>query len=138
MTPLDLSIAPPRPARDELAGIMFLPRTIDKLRASLPGGNLGLYTIPGFSERQCMMLGIDVAALRDVVAEAANDDAVAAYVTSCVTPEKVEAWNAMASTLKVQGGDREKAIAAYPYLAERAEVPLAVDNLVEDDRRLFA
>ena len=138
MTPLDLSTAPPRAPREELAGIIFLPRTIDKVRASLPGGNLGKYELPGLTEMLCTALGIDLAALRDVVAEAASDDDVASYVSALVTPEQVDAWNTMVSARQVQNGDRAKAIANYPYLADRPDVPLALDNLVEDDRRLFA
>ena len=54
MEPLDLSKAPPRRTRDEIAGVVFLPRSIDKFRAALPGGNLSGYTIEGFTEK---MLG---------------------------------------------------------------------------------
>ena len=108
MTPLDLSIAPPRAPRAQRAGIRFMPRTIDKLRQAQHGGKV------------------------------AGDDDVAAYVTGMVTPEQIDAWNAMIAARKVQGGDRAKAVANYPYLADRAEIPLALDNLVEDDARLFA
>jgi hypothetical protein len=138
MTPLDLSIAPPRPPREELAGIIFLPRTIDKLRASLDGGNMGLYQLAGFSEWQCAAFNIDMAELREIVENASTDEDVALYVTAKVTPAQIEAWNARARAQRVQGGDREKAVANYPYLAERDEIPLALDNLVEDDARLFA
>jgi hypothetical protein len=37
-----------------------------------------------------------------------------------------------------RGGDRAEAIGAYPWLADRAELPLALDVLEEDDRRAFA
>jgi hypothetical protein len=38
MDALDLTKAPPRAPRETLAGVVFLPRTIDKMRATLPGG----------------------------------------------------------------------------------------------------
>ena len=51
MTPLDLTKARPRPPVAELDGIIFLPRTIDKARSLLPGGNKGDYNVtPGVSE----------------------------------------------------------------------------------------
>ena len=37
MTPLDLRNVPPRGVRERLLGFYFLARTIDKLRAELPG-----------------------------------------------------------------------------------------------------
>ncbi|HWT06548.1 MAG TPA: DUF5069 domain-containing protein, partial [Xanthomonadales bacterium] len=68
MQPLDLTTAPPRAPRESLAGIVFLPRTIDKMRATLPGGALGAYNIPGFSEMMLEALGIELEAFRAAVA----------------------------------------------------------------------
>jgi len=45
MEPLDLRDAPPRKARAEAGGIVFLPRSIDKVRATLDGGEIGEYKI---------------------------------------------------------------------------------------------
>jgi hypothetical protein len=36
----------------------MLARTIDKLRATLPGGNIGAYSIPGFSARMLSAIGV--------------------------------------------------------------------------------
>jgi len=47
MGPLDLTKQPPRSAREELDGIAYLPRAIDKIRAEFPGGNLGKYVVMG-------------------------------------------------------------------------------------------
>ena len=60
MEPLDLTTRRPRKARDEVAGIVFLPRSIDKARASLPGGTLGEYTRPGFTATMLKHFGITV------------------------------------------------------------------------------
>jgi hypothetical protein len=38
MDPLDLTVTPPRSPYQMLEGLYMLPRTIDKLRAKLPGG----------------------------------------------------------------------------------------------------
>jgi hypothetical protein len=51
MKPLDLSTRPPRSGLEKLGGFYLLARTIDKIRAHLPGRNPGEYKIPGFSER---------------------------------------------------------------------------------------
>jgi hypothetical protein len=46
MRPLDLTTQRPRRATDTFAGgIVFLARTIDKVRAQLPGGVLGPYLV---------------------------------------------------------------------------------------------
>ena len=78
--PLDLSKGPPRAPRAELAGIIFLPRSIDKICATLPGGDPGAYTIPGFTQLLIEKLGMSVEAFTDVVAAAPEDAAIAAYV----------------------------------------------------------
>jgi hypothetical protein len=66
MEPLDLSKGRPRATRAELAGITFLPRSIDKFRAALPGGNLAGYTIEGFTTTMLEKLGIVPAALQAI------------------------------------------------------------------------
>jgi hypothetical protein len=37
MKPLDLTKTPPRSPREQLVGLVFIPRMIDKMRALLPG-----------------------------------------------------------------------------------------------------
>ena len=68
MTPVDLTKAPPRSPYAELGGLLMLARTIDKLRASLPGGHLGAYKMAGFSVRLLEGLGIAEDDLQGVVA----------------------------------------------------------------------
>ncbi len=80
MEPLDLTKRPPRSARATLDGLVMLPRTIDKMRALLPGGNIGDYHIDGFSGRMLKIVGIDPDALAAEVARAASEDEVAAWV----------------------------------------------------------
>jgi hypothetical protein len=138
MQPLDLTTAPPRAPRESLAGVVFLPRTIDKVRATLPGGALGAYNIPGFSEMLLEALGIELDAFRAAVADAPNDDGVAAFVTASTSPEKIEAWNAMILARLPRNGDRNAAHEAYPWLRERPDLILALDVLEEDDRQHFA
>lgn len=49
MKPLDLTKTSPRSPREQLVGLVFIPRTIDKTRALLPGGNPGKYHVEGAS-----------------------------------------------------------------------------------------
>ena len=66
MEPLDLSKQPPRPPRAEADGIIFLPRSIDKARAYLDGGNRNGYNIPGVTVG---MLEPDMKLVLDILAE---------------------------------------------------------------------
>jgi len=137
MTPLDLSGKPPRHPHADLGGVVFLARSIDKLRASLPGGDLGLYGIRGFTERMLDQLGITQAAITAAVAAAAGDEDVLAFVRAHTTQDKIDAWNAYAQTREPSGGDRTAALKNYPWLHERPDLIFALDVLAEDDKRTF-
>lgn len=129
MEPLDLSNAHPRKARAELAGITFLPRSIDKFRATLPGGNLAGYSIEGFTGRMLEELAIAPDAFRAVVARAQSDEDVASYVLEHAAPGGAAAWNGYALKRELYGGDRAEAIAENPWLAEHPEIRLSLDFL---------
>src|SRR5882757_5461101 len=59
MTPLDLTKGRPRTPQDQLDDLAFFPRTIDKARASLPGGNKGDYNVaPGISDQFLKHFGL--------------------------------------------------------------------------------
>jgi hypothetical protein len=137
MEPLDLRNGPPRSPRAELGGIVFLPRSIDKLRATLPGGSIGAYAIPGFTEMMLEQLGISLADTVEAVRRATSDGDVLAFVSARTTPERIAAWNAFISVREPAGGDRVVAIQRYPFLAERPDLVVALDVLAEDDRRAF-
>ena len=80
MEPLDLTKRPPRSASATLDGLVMLPRTIDKMRALLPGGNIGDYHVDGFSGRMMKLIDIDPDGLAAEVARATTEDEVAAWV----------------------------------------------------------
>ena len=75
MNALDLTKRPPRSPRELLPGLDLLmaARTVDKMRVTLPGGNIGSYQITGFSSRLLERLGIVESLLREAVAGAASD-----------------------------------------------------------------
>lgn len=138
MEPLDLRAAPPRSPHAELAGIVFLPRSIDKARAALPGGDLGEYSIEGFTTAMLDKLGIEEAAFLAAVAAAESDAGVAEYVTKNARPGGGDAWNAFVKHREIFNGDRAEAEAEIPWLAGRPDIRLSLDMLAEDDRRTFA
>lgn len=80
MEPLDLTKTPPRGPYVKLGGLIMLARTIDKIRATLPGGDLGAYRIRGFSQQLLDELGVHEDDVRAIVALASGDDEVLAWI----------------------------------------------------------
>ncbi len=135
---LDLRIAPPRPGRAELGSVVFLPRSIDKARAMLPGGSLGEYRMEGFTEDMLERLGISADDFISTVRDASSDEEVAAYVAQRNGASAIAAWNDYVVHRKPFGDDRAAAVARFPFLAERPDLVYALDVLEEDDRLTFA
>jgi len=140
MTPLDLRSRPPRDPREQLAGLLMLPRTLDKARALLPGGHAGEYFItPGLSAWLLGKLHIGEAEFVEIV-RLANDEAdVAAAIEARTDVERRERLNATLRTLRVaqiSGDIRELFFTLYgPDLDPDA---LVIDILTDDDRAAFA
>jgi hypothetical protein len=142
MEPLDLSIRPPRAPRELLGDLelLMLGRTVDKLRATLPGGNLGPYKIAGFSDRLLEKLEISEDELRAAVAQAESEEDVVEWLRERTDSETYFEIN-MAFEKRTVGA----AVAADPSFAERypivkrlpPDTPL-IDMLVADDEEIFA
>lgn len=117
----------------------MLARTVDKLRASLPGGNLGVYYIRGFSATLLLELGIDEATLRDAVARAQSDDEVVGWVRGHSDPSRYDEINALLRSRRIADRiDDPEFVARYPITATLPrEMPL-LDMLDRDDRAMFA
>ncbi len=140
MESLDLSRRPPRGPRLPLAGLdlFMLARTVDKVRATLPGGSLGTYQIPGFSARLLERLGITEDEMRDAVARADSDDAVAAWVRERTDPARYPEINAAMEqrTIADRLGD-PAFVAKYPIARSLPpDMPL-LDFLSTDDADMF-
>ena len=102
----------------------MLARTIDKIRATLPGGNLGVYQIAGFSERLLKALEIPEDDLRSVVALASTDDEVVAWVHKHGNPAKYEEINQSLSAPTVgERMDRPDFLARYPVITQKRLPP---------------
>jgi hypothetical protein len=135
MKPLDLSKGPPRSGHARVGGVAFLPRTIDKMRALLPGGNPNGYKIPGISERMLVALGIDEARLREVVAAAGGEEEIGTWVLRQAGEERMAAWNAVANEPIRDAVHRASLEERYPFLRERVDIQTLVDLLDADEGR---
>jgi hypothetical protein len=95
MGPLDLTKQKPRGPRETLAGLAFMPRTIDKLRAEQPGGNLGAYLnkSDGISAYMCKKVNLDMEELRAEVARAADEAEVEVWLRGRLDPALVSEAN---------------------------------------------
>lgn len=137
MKPLDLSKRPPRSPREKLDGLYMLPRTIDKLRAKLPGGNIGPYKIDGMSKRLLELLSIEEAQLQDVVEHASADDDVAAWLRQNADRSKDAEINERLSRRSYEdSADKAAFDEKYPVRA-RLGLSNVFDVLDADDREMF-
>jgi hypothetical protein len=138
MTPLDLRKNPPRGVRETILGCYFLPRTIDKLRAELPGGQLGpfLNHDTGFSAYTVRRLGLDMNEFRDAVAAAPDEDAVIAWLAERIDPSAVPAVNAKLETFVIERmspEDQQLVREKHPVLDKRPELSKLLDIINADD-----
>ena len=86
MQPLDLRLCRPRAPRERLAGVVFTPRVLDKIRASLPGGELnGYFTDIGMSVVWAHYTRIDLKELRRVVQEAQSEEEVVQWIEARIS-----------------------------------------------------
>jgi Domain of unknown function (DUF5069) len=141
MEALDLTRRPPRSPRELLPGLNLLmaARTIDKLRATLPGGNLGDYQITGFSSSLITALEIPEAALRGVVARAESDAQIAAWIREHSDPERYAEINAKLERATI--GERlndPQFVSRYPIAKRLPPETSRLDMLAADDAEMFA
>ncbi len=143
MKPLDLRARPPRSCYAELDGLMLMPRTIDKIRALLPGGDPGGYfingPIQGISGFLLGRLGIAEGEFADAVLGAKTDDDVATWLRGRADPAQYPALNATLTRIKPKHAENE-ALFREIYaetLAEHPELEFIVDIIEADDRRMF-
>jgi len=139
MEPLDLSEAPPRSPKLQLDGLAMLPRTIDKLRATLPGGNPGVYKIAGFSERLLNTIGVKEDDIREAVASAKTDDDVVQWLREHADTSKYEEFTQYISKRSLDDvTDKAAFMERYPILKKRPDIYYLADMLEADDAEMFA
>lgn len=142
MEPLDLTTRPPRAPRETLLGLMFLPRTIDKLRAELPGGRVGAYLNHdhGFSAYALRRAGIGMEGLRAVVASARDEDEVAAWLRERIDPAVAAEVNRKLESFTVSRMSPEDQVLIrqrHPVMAKRPELDRVLEVLEADDADAF-
>jgi len=134
MRPTSLRRRPPRDPRARLAGLIMLPRTIDKARALLPGGDPGEYSItPGLSAWLLGEIGFTEAEFLVLVHRAADEHEVARFVDERVAPEQREMLNALMKAMRVAdlpSDLRER----FLRLHDARDDELVIEVLVADDR----
>ncbi|HVR45333.1 MAG TPA: DUF5069 domain-containing protein [Candidatus Binatia bacterium] len=143
MEPLDLRTRPPRSCYAELDGLMLMPRTIDKLRGQLPGGDPGGYfidgRIKGISGYLLERLGVSEADLLGIVARAASDDDVAAWLRERTDPSQYATVNATLRRIRPKHS-QDEAFFRDEYaqtLQQHPELEYILDIVDADDRRRF-
>lgn len=135
MKPLDLTKGRPRPPLAELDGIMFFARTIDKARATLPGGNIGDYSyVPSMSEMFLKHFGVDPDAFVEAVKKADSDADVATWFRSQIDASKIPSWNETASTRPVTDENRDRIAVRHPIAKRDRSLVRVADLLLADDR----
>jgi len=113
---------------------MLLPRTIDKARGLLPGGDPGDYAIePGWSAWLLHELGFTQAEFLDLVRRAGDENEIAAVVGERVSAERCDTLNAAMRALRVADAPPEiRAVLRDLYHADDHE--LVLDLVIADDR----
>lgn len=121
-----------------LLGFYFLPRTIDKLRGELPGGDVGGYLNhdTGFSAYVVRRLGLDMNEFRSAVAAAPDEEAVVEWLAYRIDPNSAPALNAKLESFVVERMSAEDQVLVrqrHPVMAERPELAKILDILDADD-----
>ena len=141
MEPLDLRIAAPRGPRAHVAGIAYTGRVIDKVRASLPGGELnGYFPFIGFSRLWAYYTGIDLHELQGIVARAASEAEVEAWIgerTAHVDKAKINGKMERFDSARMSEEMRDLFERSYPADL-RARHLVLFDLFEADDARTYA
>ena len=117
----------------------MLPRTIDKLRATLPGGNAGVYKIAGFSKSMLDAIGVSEDDLREAVRDARSDEDVAAWLREHADTGKYAEFNEYLLKRSIDHvSDKAAFMERYPILKKRPDIYYLADMLEADDAEMFA
>ena len=137
MEALDLTTRPPRSPFVKIGGLLMLARTIDKLRAELPGGAIGEFHYASLSEMLCIELGISHDDILEVVTYAQNDDEVVAWVHANSDRSRYEAINEQLLARKITSENRERLTIKYPVIAQHPQLDSILEMLDLDDAAIF-
>ena len=147
MESLDLTTHPPRSPYQKMEGLFMLPRTIDKLRANLPGGKIGTYTIrgsspllPGLSLVLLDGIGVTEQCLLEVVERASVEEEIADWLRQNGDLSTTAALNQKLLGRRIE--DVQAVVPAaviakvYPFMNDMAKTIPMFEVPLEDDRLL--
>jgi len=138
--PLDLKVRPPRGPRARVADIVYTGRVIDKMRASLPGGDLnGFFPFTGFSQLWSYYTRIDLVEFQQLVLDADSEDEVQRWLadrTRSLDKPAINAKMERFTTDRTPEPMRELFEISYPSDL-RSRFPVLFDLLEADDARLY-
>jgi hypothetical protein len=146
MKPIDLTTQPPRSPYQKMEGLYMMPRTIDKLRAKLPGGQMGAYSIttafgPGLSLMLLNDIGVTEECLLEIVQQVSVEQEIADWLRRNANLSRVASLNEKLFNPRIE--DVLAFIPAgtfneiYPA-AERMTITSPMfEVLLEDDRLMF-
>jgi Domain of unknown function (DUF5069) len=148
MDPLDLTIHPPRSPYQKMEGLFMLPRTIDKLRAQLPGGKIGEYTVrgssallPGLSLVLLDGIGVTEDRLFGVIREALIEDEIFDWLRQNADLSDIESLNAKLLGRRIEDVQAVVPLTViakvYPFLANLPKTTPMFEVLLQDDRLMF-
>jgi hypothetical protein len=142
MEPLDLTGKPPRGPRVQLDGLYMLARSIDKMRAELPGGKPGTYvTNRGLTKLLLDMLGVTNDQFREAVATSDSDDDVVRWLRERADALKFPAINDRLARYTLADNPPERwdfIDTVYPNRPPGPRDQVKVFDLLEaDDREMF-
>jgi len=120
-----------------------MPRTIDKIRAFLPGGNPGDYyingAIKGISGYLLERLGVSEDELRTAVEQAEDEVAVAAWLRTRTDASQYPAINETLRRIRPKHAEDPAVFAAIykETLTLHPQLERIIEIIEADDRRLF-
>jgi hypothetical protein len=137
---IDLTSGAPRSPYDEVGGITFLPRTIDKMRAYI-AGTVGPYNAKtGVSTGIFDLFGVTADEFEQIVKENATDEAVlqALNARKTLSAQEIEDWNRRAINRQPTdeaGWARHWKMLEDAGYGDRKDIVTTYDRLDLDDGR---
>jgi len=134
----DLRVHPPRGPREQLAGLIFVPRTIDKVRAKLQN-TLGFYRVkPGLSGYLFDWLGVTEEQFTDAVRDAQGDSEIAEWLRTHCDTTTFGAINERLSERGIRDDEHfAEVLPRYPVLRDHPQLRNWFEIIEVDDRWTF-
>jgi uncharacterized protein DUF5069 len=148
MLSLDLTTHPPRSPYQKMEGMFMMPRTIDKLRAKVPGGKIGAYTVrgsspllPGLSLVLLDGIGVTEDRLFRIVEQASVENEIADWLRKNADLSNIQLVNEKLLGRRIEDVQAVVPLAViakvYPFMEKVAKTTPMFDVLLQDDRLLF-